>query len=665
MPDGYLVQLGDGSLDAGDGIVDPLFTFETETVLGSGTWIWSGTWNGITFTNESEPGDYVLSTDGNIYFVPDFGPVATITAASVTAADAFLDGTTSDETLTGSGVDDTINGREGDDDIFGQGGEDYILGGAGDDDIFGGGNSDYINAGDDNDEVSGGGGSDEVLGGEGEDTLDGDGGADTLSGGSGNDTIDGGSGDDVLYGDQSAGRVPESENLSWDKQGDDGDDVTAGFTQNTGLLNVAVSITNDGALSAAEIDTTTDQYTEAGEPFDDESSLEVAGNGGADTTTIRIDFTATDDADVEDAAQNILFRLNDIDTGTWTDVITVNAFDENGNSVQVDLTPEGTNFTQTGNTITSGETNGSATTSTGSILVEITGPVAYFEIIYENGSTGAQRMWLTDVHFETVLPEDGDDTLTGGLGADDMFGGGGADTFNLADGDEAYGEDGDDIFILGDLGETASTILIDGGEGEETAGDTIQLNGQAALSDVVFNVGNPESGTITLTDGTVVNFSNIENIICFTPGTLIATPFGTRRIETLVKGDLVLTRDNGPQPLRWIGSRAVLGTGDFAPIELSPSAFPEANAPLLVSPQHRMLFTGYRAELLFGESEVLVAAKHLLGGAAVRIRPQRKVTYIHIMFDRHEIITANGALTESFFAADQSLSALNDPARDE
>ncbi|MEL6701756.1 MAG: Hint domain-containing protein, partial [Pseudomonadota bacterium] len=329
------------------------------------------------------------------------------------------------------------------------------------------------------------------------------------------------------------------------------------------------------------------------------------------------------------------------------------------------LTPENTSNTTSDNTVTAGVANGGPDDASGSILVTIAGPVSSFDIIYENDSTGGQRMWVSDIHFDTVPNPDGDDILSGGTGADDIFGGGGNDTISVADGDDAFGEDGDDTFILTDLGETNSAITIDGGEGGETGGDTIQLGGLAGLDDVTYDVGNPESGTITLTDGTVVTFSNIENIICFTPGAMISTPFGPRPVETLQAGDLVLTRDAGPQPIRWIGQRTVAATGDFAPVSIAGAALPHATAPLLVSPQHRMLFTGYRAELLFGEREVFVAAKHLVDGRDVTFQPQAQVTYIHLMFDTHQIIEANGEPTESLHIGDETLAALSPGSREE
>lgn len=134
---------------------------------------------------------------------------------------------------------------------------------------------------------------------------------------------------------------------------------------------------------------------------------------------------------------------------------------------------------------------------------------------------------------------------------------------------------------------------------------------------------------------------------CFTPGVHIMTPRGERPIETLQLGDKVVTRDHGLQPIRWIGRKTVAADGAQAPIQLHPGAIKGLAEPLLVSPQHRMLFQGYRSQLLFGESEVLVAAEDLLDGRAVTRREGGSVTYMHLLFDSHEVIYANGAPSES------------------
>ncbi len=142
---------------------------------------------------------------------------------------------------------------------------------------------------------------------------------------------------------------------------------------------------------------------------------------------------------------------------------------------------------------------------------------------------------------------------------------------------------------------------------------------------------------------------------CFTPGTLIDTPDGPRLIETLVPGDLVQTRDHGAQPLRWVGQARL----SQAALQASPAHLPVciaagALAPgvpqraLVLSPQHRVLVSGWRAEILFGTAEVLVPALAFLGDQAIRMQPgPQGVSYLHLLFDRHEILFAEGAEVES------------------
>lgn len=138
---------------------------------------------------------------------------------------------------------------------------------------------------------------------------------------------------------------------------------------------------------------------------------------------------------------------------------------------------------------------------------------------------------------------------------------------------------------------------------------------------------------------------------CFTPGTMILTPAGEVPVEDLAPGDLVMTRDDGARSLRWTGRRRVDATGDFAPVRFAAGTIGNSR-PLLVSPQHRILITGWQAELACGIAEVFVAAKHLVDGHQITRAAQDSIDYIHLMFDRHQIVTSNGAPTESFFPGD-------------
>ncbi len=282
---------------------------------------------------------------------------------------------------------------------------------------------------------------------------------------------------------------------------------------------------------------------------------------------------------------------------------------------------------------------------------------------------GGDDTILSGAGDDTVDGGTGNDAIDGGAGADTLIGGTGNDSFVIAQGDSAVGGDGDDTFTLAEVAGESGAIDIIGGEGDETDGDTLILTQDVGKGDITFTNEDDDSsglsGNFALPDGTLVTFSEIESIICFTPGTRILTPRGERPVETLRPGDMVITRDHGPRPVRWTGRRTVPGSGAFAPVRVGPAIFGTGTGGLLVSPQHRLLVTGYHAELLFGCDEVLVAAKHLLGGADACIAPCKAVTYIHLMFDRHEVIYAEGFAAESFFAGDAALSAVDAAAREE
>ena len=127
----------------------------------------------------------------------------------------------------------------------------------------------------------------------------------------------------------------------------------------------------------------------------------------------------------------------------------------------------------------------------------------------------------------------------------------------------------------------------------------------------------------------------------------IGTASGDRPVERLQPGDRVETLNHGLQPIRWIGTRQVPAIRNLAPIVISAGAM-DNDRDLIVSPQHRILVTGWRAEMLFGEPEVLVAAKYLVDGDKIYRATGGDVTYFHICFDRHEIIFAENQPTESF-----------------
>jgi len=144
-------------------------------------------------------------------------------------------------------------------------------------------------------------------------------------------------------------------------------------------------------------------------------------------------------------------------------------------------------------------------------------------------------------------------------------------------------------------------------------------------------------------------------VTCFTPGTLITTTCGRRAVQDMRPGDRVLTRDNGFQPVVWTGQRVCshLGNGPnqtAAPVLIRANAFapglPERD--MLVSPGHRFLTTDPALLSQTGETEALIEARALLGTPGIERAACESVTYIHILFERHEVVLSENAWSESF-----------------
>ncbi|MFV0410232.1 MAG: Hint domain-containing protein [Paracoccus sp. (in: a-proteobacteria)] len=163
------------------------------------------------------------------------------------------------------------------------------------------------------------------------------------------------------------------------------------------------------------------------------------------------------------------------------------------------------------------------------------------------------------------------------------------------------------------------------------------------------------------------------NPSCFTAGTLIETASGLRPVETLVAGDLVLTRDHGLRPISWAGGRWLsarcLNIGpNLRPVRIRAGAL-GAGQPardLIVSPQHRILIRSKIADRIGGSAEMLVAAKHLCALPGIEaLSPANGVGYYHILFDRHEAVRSNGCWTESLYTGPQALKSISPAARRE
>ena len=180
--------------------------------------------------------------------------------------------------------------------------------------------------------------------------------------------------------------------------------------------------------------------------------------------------------------------------------------------------------------------------------------------------------------------------------------------------------------------------------------------------------------TTTNTSGfTAPRFDALGGAMCLTTDALVSTSGGDRPAGQLQAGDLIRTRDRGFQPLRWIGMQtfgqdALAANLKLRPVRIAAGALGEdlPRRDLVVSRQHRMLVSSRIAVRMFGASEVLIHAIRLVGLPGISIDENaRQVAYVHLLFDRHEVIFAEGAPTESLYVGAEALATIPSEARDE
>lgn len=187
-------------------------------------------------------------------------------------------------------------------------------------------------------------------------------------------------------------------------------------------------------------------------------------------------------------------------------------------------------------------------------------------------------------------------------------------------------------------------------------GDTIILDGFAETSYAYGSHGlvlqnNTGSATLDITGNFSTGSFDVQSdsgdtmiILCFYPGTRIATPGREVAVEALRPGDLVNTA-NGAKPVRWVGENPV--STKFAdplrvlPVRIRASALGEGLPvrDLLVSPDHAIFIAG-----ILAQAGALVNGQTILREAAV----PEQFTFYHVELDTHELLFAEGVMAESF-----------------
>ena len=304
---------------------------------------------------------------------------------------------------------------------------------------------------------------------------------------------------------------------------------------------------------------------------------------------------------------------------------------------------------------------------------------------------------MTDVWFDdpnaVVAADGGNDTLDGGAGDDVIDGGDGDDLLTGGDGDDVFTYapgDGNDTITDFNFGNTGPL-----GDGDITNNDFINLgayydsmdelhadfadDGILNQSNALDDEGNAtdysdntqfSGGSVTMQGATPASFTaDNTGVVCYAPGALIDTPDGPRAVETLRPGDLVTTLDHGPQAIRWVrSSNQPLEEVDIdaKPVQIKADALGPGLPleDLIVSPQHRILVGGRGQIEGLLESEAFVPAKSLTKLKGIRhMKGKTKMTWVHFACGQHEVVFANGCLSESLLLGPMVLKALTGPER--
>ena len=516
--------------------------------------------------------------------------------------------------------------------------------GAGSDTITGGSAAETINAGADGDVIDGGAGADTIDAGLGDDRI-------ALGASHGNDTITGGEGADTLSGGGLAGAQPATVTFS----NGAGTFASSGGTASFNTIETIETGAGADSINAAANTGGASFVTGAGnDSFVGGLGAETVSGGDGDDTLLtgggNDSVVAGDGNDSVEAGDGADY----VDGGSGADTVDGGA----GND-----------------TLLGGADN---------------------DLL--RGGAGDDSL-LGGAGNDILLGGDGDDFLDGGPGANTLTGGAGSDTFIVSSGDiitdfssgnAGSGTDGDptnnDRLDLSRFYNQANLDIINaqrGANGLQPYRSVLGWLKADQEDDGVLNSlrtanGLPENFTLTIQNGgTAVSAAALTDettgVVCFGADAMIETVDGPVPAGSLKVGDLVLTRDDGYQPIRWVGHRTLTASDlaanpAFRPIRIRQGALGGGlpDADLIVSPQHRVLARSKIAERMFGTREVLVAAKQLVVTEGIDIAEDlATVTYVHFLFDAHQIVISNGAETESLYTGDEALKSIPAEARAE
>ncbi|WP_298260008.1 Hint domain-containing protein [uncultured Litoreibacter sp.] len=235
----------------------------------------------------------------------------------------------------------------------------------------------------------------------------------------------------------------------------------------------------------------------------------------------------------------------------------------------------------------------------------------------------------------------------------------------MSDSGEIWADDG--IALVDDTGTVLQFVSHWGNTVTATEGAAAGMTSTevGTASGVGESLQSDDGGSSYYTQST----PNSGTIPCYALGTMIDTSDGPRAVETLQPGDLVVTLDHGPQPIRWTRSGEQpleYAETDAKPVLIKAGALGRGwpTQDLIVSPQHRILVGGAGQLQRVFASEAFASAKSLIAVPGIRhMKGKKEINWIHFACDRHEVVTANGCLSESLLLGPMVVNGLSSAER--
>jgi hypothetical protein len=212
-------------------------------------------------------------------------------------------------------------------------------------------------------------------------------------------------------------------------------------------------------------------------------------------------------------------------------------------------------------------------------------------------------------------------------------------------------------FAAGDKIDLTGVALDPAGHVDLTAGNLLKITEGSNVYDLQLDTTQNFAGDFfhLSSDGLLGTDITENSVACYCRGTLILTEQGERPVEALEIGDRVITAAGCPKPIKWIGRRSyggrfVMGRKDILPICITAGALSD-NVPrrdLWISPHHAMYFGPTYFDRTHGGG-LLIEARDLVNEASiVQAEHVDEVEYFHIELAAHDVIVAEGALSETF-----------------